>query len=983
MAKKEAPEAALSAPLWAPIPSPGSLQDADQQRHTLTLQYLCLIVFITAIPPLVNDLVGGFYIAASILVVQEICVALAYFWAKRGWNKWSTRVLAYSSVFSACGFIAVSEQGLHNSALLMFPMSLVLGALLIEGRAYIVFVAVMAGSLASITVLESKGIVKGGLPPFGFFLDSIAILLITAAVAALISRNLKASLTLSNQYGRALQSLVTATSGDRVDFFETLALELSKVLGVKYVLIAERLPGLPERVRTVAFVADQRVIENVEYGLRGTPCESILDCGQCYFDSGLQNRFPDDKALSKLRVTSYMGSPLRNASGVPIGLIAVMDEKPIESLALANSLVTIFATRAASELERKQVERALRTSEQRYRTTLRNLGEGIVTMDAEGRFLMVNPAAERIFGAPSGSLEGRRLTEFIAPSGAPGTLPNAGAAWPGKSGSFELSIVGLDGVRRQVLLTGTPQREAGDGEESPATGSVGVIRDVTNSRRMEDRVRLLATALGGASDCISISDADYRILYVNPSFLRTYGYEEHELVGQSIGIVCSPRNPFPCEASMLSGDWTGELWNVTRDGREFLISLSTSVIRDEQGRDIASVGVARDITAQRALQDHYLQSQKLEGIGRLAGGVAHDFNNLLTVINGYSSMLLNSMSEEDPKRSRITQIHYAGKRAAELTQQLLTFSRKQFSQPVAMNLNEVVSESETLFSRLLGEDIQLITSLEVNEAFIMADTGQIHQILMNLAVNARDAMPGGGTLRISVSPAEVLTENSNHPAGLATGRYLVLAVSDTGIGMTPETMAHIFEPFFSTKGPEGTGLGLSTVYGIVQQNRGAIEVRSEPEKGTTFEIWLPRIESPGRELTAKPGEAGLNGEGTVLVVEDHHDVRDMVTTALRSYGYQILDAGTAEEALQLATGYKGRIDLLLTDVVLPAMNGRDLSERFILLHPESRVLFTSGYTSDIIARRGVEEERIAFLPKPYSVEVLGAKVAELMNQNRS
>ena len=378
------------------------------------------------------------------------------------------------------------------------------------------------------------------------------------------------------------------------------------------------------------------------------------------------------------------------------------------------------------------------------------------------------------------------------------------------------------------------------------------------------------------------------------------------------------------------------------------------------------------------LEEQLRQSQKMESIGRMAGGIAHDFNNLLTVINGYADMLLRAEKLSEPARLSVAQVYKAGGRAAELTRQLLVFSKRQILQPVSLDLNQVIRDSETMFGRLVGEDIRLALSLNPALGQVMADPGQIHQVLMNLVANARDAMPHGGVLTIST--AEIQREAADPPGELAAGTYCLLEVSDTGEGIDPAAREHIFEPFFSTKGDAGTGLGLSTVYGIVRQSTGGIAVQSEPGMGTTIRIYLPRAASrPEPERTFEPQRVPLKGSATIVLVEDEDDVRGFAREVLETGGYRVLDAASGEAAMRTALEHPEPIPLLLTDVVLHGMNGMQLSERWLRLHPESSVLFTSGYTDDVMAFRRVFHGSVAFVAKPYSPDELLSKVAEVLN----
>jgi signal transduction histidine kinase len=380
----------------------------------------------------------------------------------------------------------------------------------------------------------------------------------------------------------------------------------------------------------------------------------------------------------------------------------------------------------------------------------------------------------------------------------------------------------------------------------------------------------------------------------------------------------------------------------------------------------------------RQLESQLQQSRRLESIGRVAGGVAHDFNNLLTVINGYSQLLLTEPLNAHA-REEVQQIHKAGSRAAELTGQLLTFSRRQVADLVSLDLNTVIRDAEPLLQRLAGETVQLEIALAPALASVSGNVSQMNQVLMNLVVNARDAMPpGGGRVVISTENLS-LSAAADRPAGIAAGDYVVLTVSDTGMGMNEETRQHIFEPFFSTKGDAGTGLGLSTVYGIVRQRQGHVDVWSDPGHGSRFRIYLPRAAPQGE--SAVPAVAIRRPTSTtrrILLVEDQDEVRTFATEVLRAAGYDVLEAASGDEALGLvARG--ATIDLLLTDVVLKGMSGRQVAERFTERYPSARVLFTSGYPDDVTASKGVPQGAVAFLPKPYSPDVLISRVGELLD----
>jgi signal transduction histidine kinase/ActR/RegA family two-component response regulator len=414
-----------------------------------------------------------------------------------------------------------------------------------------------------------------------------------------------------------------------------------------------------------------------------------------------------------------------------------------------------------------------------------------------------------------------------------------------------------------------------------------------------------------------------------------------------------------------------------------LATWLTLRIRHQRNRLVRAEAAQRAGEEERSrLADQLQQAQRMESIGRLAGGVAHDFNNLLTVISGYTDMLLAEESLTDDQRAQLRQISAAGTQAANLTQQLLAFSRKQVIQPRPLNLNTVVQDTSTMLRRLVGENIELTTDLEPGLQPIMADPSQVRQFLMNLVINGRDAMPGGGKLVIKT--ANVVVDDAaaaTHPEA-APGAYAVVSVSDTGVGMDAETLGHIFEPFFTTKAKgEGTGLGLSMVYGIVKQGKGWIATASQPGRGTTFTVYLPQIQAEPSILAEAPGTASnRSGTETVLLVEDQASVRSLAASVLRGFGYRLIEAESGEEALAAAGRDPSEIHLLLTDVVLPGMTGKDLADRLKDTRPRMKVLFTSGYAEDVIAHRGVLSPGIRYLPKPFAPNVLAKAVREVLDR---
>jgi signal transduction histidine kinase/ActR/RegA family two-component response regulator len=416
--------------------------------------------------------------------------------------------------------------------------------------------------------------------------------------------------------------------------------------------------------------------------------------------------------------------------------------------------------------------------------------------------------------------------------------------------------------------------------------------------------------------------------------------------------------------------------------RWFLANINPVQWPDGTFRTVSML--ARDITERKSLEDQLRQAQKMEAIGELAGGVAHDFNNLLSVITGYAELLLNRPAEPTVLRSQLEQIKQAGDRAASLTQQLLAFSRQLMLEPRLVDLNSLTLDSKLMLSRLIGEDIAVHTALARELGLVMADPGQVSQIIINLAVNARDAMPTGGRLTLETANVDLDPHYAQDHLGVRPGRYVMLAVSDTGGGMDAETQARIFEPFFTTKEVgKGTGLGLSTVYGIVQQSGGHTAVYSEPGHGSTFKVYLPRVEDPSLPQEEAPIQIAPLGTETILVVEDDTAVRHLTITVLEGCGYTVVATGEPDEALFMVEQRGDAIDLLLTDVVMPGLSGRQLVEQLRVAHPLLKVLYTSGYTEDAIVRHGVLTAECAFIGKPASPLALAQKVRAVLDQTTS
>jgi two-component system cell cycle sensor histidine kinase/response regulator CckA len=633
---------------------------------------------------------------------------------------------------------------------------------------------------------------------------------------------------------------------------------------------------------------------------------------------------------------------------------------------------------------RKSAEKHLAQMEARYRGLLEAAPDAMVVVNQAGEIVLLNLQAEKQFGYHRDELVGQKVKNIIPKGFAERLISD--------------SLRTAEDALAQQIGTGIEllgRRK--DGSEfpieimlSPLEGADGIlvtaaIRDITERRRREDELSRLAAVVESSYDAIVSLTPQGVILTWNSGAERIFGYSAKEAVGQSILFLSVPEraDEAPTLVDRIKRADTVEYVEtirLRRDGTPIHVALTISPIKGSDGQVVGISTVARDVTESRHLEAMLRQSQKMEAVGQLAGGVAHDFNNLLGVILGYTGLMLDHLSPDDPNHKAIEEIQKAGDRAALLTRQLLAFSRKQVLQPKSLDLNTVVAGTEKLLQRLIGEHIELLVILSPALTRVKADAGQLEQIIMNLAVNARDAMPTGGKLTIETSNVEFCDEYvAQHPT-TGLGPHVMLAVSDTGHGMDAVTKAHMFEPFFTTKEfGKGTGLGLSTVYGIVKQSGGSIWVYSEVGLGTTFKIYLPCV-GPILEIASSGDrpESVEGGSQTILVVEDEAALLRVTQQSLEAVGYTILAAHCPAEAIRISESHPGPIHLLVSDVIMPKMNGAQLATVLSAQRPEMKVLYVSGYTDDTIVRHGVLEPGLAFLQKPFSPKTLARKVCELL-----
>jgi len=500
-------------------------------------------------------------------------------------------------------------------------------------------------------------------------------------------------------------------------------------------------------------------------------------------------------------------------------------------------------------------------------------------------------------------------------------------------------------------------------------------------KRAEERLHLFGRILEASTEAVAILTPEGYFSEQNAAHQALTEYSIEELRGHTPALLVGEGNFEEQWQAVLSGyGWQQESRIRTKSGREKTVEASVFAINGDAGQILCLVAIVRDVSERQRLQEQLQQAVKMEAVGRLAGGVAHDFNNLLNVIIGYSELMLERRNSAELLERGAREIRKAADRAANLTRQLLAFSRQQVLAPRVLDLNDVIAEIKDLLRRMLGEDVELVVTPADGLDRVRADPGQIGQVIMNLAANSRDAMPQGG--RFIVETANVMVDEafSVQHANMPPGPYVVLSITDTGSGMTPEIRAHIFEPFFTTKETgKGTGLGLATVYGIVKQSGGYIWVYSEPGEGTTFKVYLPRVDAlPERMQTATAPAVNCRGSETLLVVEDEEGVRVLVRDYLQMSGYTVLEAGRGEEALRIACEHAGQISLMITDVIMPGMNGRELAERMVLLRPDMKVLYMSGYAETAVYRKGILEPGAPFLQKPFGPPDLGRKVRDVL-----
>jgi PAS domain S-box-containing protein len=781
--------------------------------------------------------------------------------------------------------------------------------------------------------------------------------------------------------------LAQTSSGSKEEpFFYTLARFLAQSLDMFYVCI-DRLEGDGLNATTVAVWCDGQFEDNVTYTLKDTPCGDVVGKKVCCFPASVCQYFPQDTVLQDLKAESYIGVTVFSHTGVPIGLIAVIGRNPITNRKRAEDTLNMVSARVAGELERLEVEEALKESEERFKA-LHNASFGGIAIHDQGVILDCNQGLSDMTGYTREELIMMDGYMLIAPESRQLILDNVKADYQKPYEAF--------GLRKNSEMF--PMRL--EARSIPYKGKIVrsvEFRDLTEQKKAEKKLKeseedLIEAQriahvgnwrLDIASNEVVWSEELYKMYCFDPSLppppytehMKLFSRESWDRLSAALARTAEIGIPYELELNTIREDGTnGWMW------------VHGEAVFSESGKIVGLKGVAQDISErklaeieQEKLTEQLNQAHKMEMLGQLAGGVAHDFNNLLTVIMGYSAELSSNPALDSLSRQDAVEIFKAGERAKELTQQLLTFSRKQIVQAKVLDINELVNNLHSIFSRLIGEHIEIVSIPSGERALVKADQGQIEQVVINLVLNSRDALPEGGKIKIETSVIAATTKDIETLFRVKPGKYVLISVSDNGIGIPKDIQSKIYEPFFTTKDKgNGLGMGLSTVYGIVTQAGGSIVVDSEPGMGTTFRVLLPLTDEILPSEHEVSFDTDLHGKSeAILIVEDEEALAVLFRKMISKLGYKVTVANSGAAAIyMLEEGL--RPALVITDVIMPGMNGKELADKIVQLVPDQKVMFMSGFTDNIIVPIGVRENGIPFIQKPFTLAEIGGKIKAIL-----
>lgn len=768
---------------------------------------------------------------------------------------------------------------------------------------------------------------------------------------------------------------------------------LAKFLNADYAFVGEPMPHQPGRIHTLAMWTEGKPGQNFDYALRDTPCHEVMQYRFCYYPARVQELFPNDLLLPQMGIHAYAGVPLMSSSGKAIGLLVVMWKQPKATSGLEQSFFNACASIAGAELERFQAEESMQDALLRLSVATDSGGIGTWDWDIHNNALRWDARMYRLYGVNPEGFGGvyEAWEQAVHPDDLPAARATLQCAVQGTRGFHtEFRVVWPDGQIRHIEGHGLVLREP----DGTPKRMIGVNWDITDRKSneaalRESEARLSAIVETTPNVAIQLYSRDGRVLSWNRASERMFGFTAAEALGKTLDQLIHTPDETRGFLEVLgkieaSGQGVGpaEYEFRRKDGSKGWCLSTTFAIPAGGQPNFVCMDV--DITERKAAEQQLQQAQKVDSIGRLAGGVAHDFNNLLTSILGFAEFARNEVPPDSNAAGNLARVIESANRGANLTQQLLAFARKKIVKPEVLDLNRVIVGIEPLLRRLIGEDLELVFVPAARLGLVKVDLGGIEQVIVNLAVNARDAMPRGGQLTIETQSVTLGQDYALQHAEVTPGRYVMLAVTDTGIGMSPEVLQRVFEPFFTTKPVgQGTGLGLSMCHGIVKQAGGHILVYSEPGKGTTFKLYLPMAKEAGTRIAAVPGaETPQGGNETVLFVEDDELVRDFAEQCLTGLGYTVITAANGMDALERIAQTSAPIHLLITDVVMPKLNGPGLASRLAQSHPRLKVIYASGYTENAIVQHGVLHPNINFIQKPYSSTAMAKKIREVLDRDK-